>query len=171
MNGSLLLHAGVNWAMNYTKRLTITVLILGLAGLGGCASMPANIISQPEVELRDVEVVGLGFKAQTFLLSFNVSNPNPFSLPVNHIKYALKFDGQQFASGETPFSISIPAGGDSDFAISVELDLLSTAPSLLSTVRNGARSEIPYQLKGEFGIDIPLVPTVTYQTDGSISLR
>ena len=171
MNGSLLQHAGVNWAMNYSRRVTIAVLIWALAGLGGCASMPESVVSQPKVKLRDVEVVGLGFNAQTFLLTFDVSNPNPFSLPVNRIRYGLKLDGQLFASGETACDFSIPAGGDSEFAISVELDLLSTAPNLLTTVRNSSRSEIPYQLKGELGLDIPLAPSVTYRTDGSISLR
>ena len=73
--------------MNYSRRLTIAVLaIWALAGLGGCASMPESVVSQPKVKLRDVEVVGLGFNAQTFLLTFDVSNPNPFSLPVNRIK-------------------------------------------------------------------------------------
>lgn len=156
--------------MNYSRRLSITALILALGGLGACASIPENTISTPEVELRDIEVVGLGFKAQTFLLSFDISNPNPFPIPVNHITYGLKLDGQRFASGETPCGITIPAGGESEFTISVELDLLSTAPRILNTVREGGRREIPYELKGELGIDVPLIPSVTYRTDGSIRL-
>jgi len=170
MNGSLSLHAGVNWVMKYSRRLTIAILILGLGGLGACASIPDNAISMPEVELRDIEVVGLGFKAQTFLLSFEISNPNPFPLPVNHISYGLKLDGQRFASGDTPCGISIPANGHETFAISVELDLLSTAPRLLSVVRDGARGEISYELKGELGVDIPLAPSIAYRTDGSLRL-
>lgn len=156
--------------MNYTRRLSIAVLILALGGLGACASFPENVINTPEVELRDIEVVGLGFSAQTLLLSFDVSNPNPFPLPLNHIKYGVKLDGQRLASGETPCVISIPAGGDAEFAISVELDLLSTAPQLLTILRNAGRSGIPYELKGEFGLDIPLTPTVSYRSDGSIRL-
>ena len=90
--------------MNYTRQLAIPVLILGLCGLGACASIPENAVRMPEVELRDIQVVGLGFKAQTFLLSFGISNPNPFPLPVSHIRYGLKLDGQRFASGaETVF--------------------------------------------------------------------
>lgn len=144
--------------------------MLGLTWLGGCASIPEDAINKPVVELRDIQVIGLGFQAQTFLLIFDVSNPNPFPLPLNNIKYGLKLDGQRFASGETPCDMSIPAGGKSDFAISVELDLLSTAPQLLTLVRDSKRSVIPYELKGEFGIDVPLVPTVTYRTDGSLRL-
>lgn len=156
--------------MNYIRRLTITGLILALAGLAGCTSIPEGAVTRPVVELRDIQVLGLGFSAQTFLLTFDVSNPNPFPLPLNSIRYGLKLDGQLFASGETPCDLSIPAAGQSDFSISVELDLLSTAPQLLTLVRDGRRSEIPYELKGEFGIDVPFVPTISYRTDGAIRL-
>jgi len=156
--------------MNYGRRHTIMALLLGLTWLGGCASIPEGAISKPVVELRDIQVVGLGFQAQTFLLTFDVSNPNPFPLPLTNIKYGLKLDGQLFASGETPCDMSIPAGGAADFAISVELDLLSTAPQLLTLMRDGNRSAIPYELKGEFGVDVPLVPTLKYRTNGSIRL-
>jgi LEA14-like dessication related protein len=147
--------------------------IAAIAGLvlAGCASLPENIISQPEVQLRDVKVVGLGFKNQTFLLSFDIHNPNPFPLPVNHVSYGVRLDGQRFASGQTQSDIAVPAGGDARFAISVELDLLTTAPQLLSIVGDGARAEVPYELDGKLGIDIPLTPPVTYRTRGTIRLN
>jgi LEA14-like dessication related protein len=145
-------------------------LLLVLAALGGCASLPENIIGKPSVELRDVQVLGLGFNSQTFLLSFDISNPNSFPLPVNHLSYGVKLDGQRFASGQTASDISVPAGSTSQFAISVELALLNTAPRLLSILRDGARGEIPYELEGQLGIDIPLTPPVTYRTTGAIRL-
>jgi LEA14-like dessication related protein len=143
-------------------------LILTIAG---CASLPENTISKPEVQLRDVKVLGLGFRNQTFLLSFDIHNPNPFPLPVNHVSYGVRLDGQRFASGKTESDISVPAGGDSEFAISVELDLLTTAPQLLSIVHDGVRSEVPYELEGQLGIDIPLTPRVAYRTRGAIRLN
>lgn len=154
--------------MRLSRRLVTMGFVLTLAG---CASFPENIISKPEVELRDVKVMGIGFKNQTFLMSFDIRNPNPFPLPVNHVTYGVRLDGQRFASGKTPSSISVPAGGESQFAITVELDLLTTAPQLLSIVRNGARGEVPYELDGQLGIDIPLTPPVTYSTSGTIRLN
>jgi LEA14-like dessication related protein len=145
-------------------------MIVTLTALGGCESLPENLISTPEVELRNVQVMGLGFKSQTFLLSFDVSNPNPFRLPVNHIAYDVRLDGRRFATGETASDISIPANGDSQFSISVDLDLLSTAPQLLSTIREGVRGDIPYELEGQLGIDIPMTPPVRYRTAGNIRL-
>jgi len=154
--------------MKSGRRLAILGLMLALAG---CASLPENLISNPDVQLRDVKVVGLGFNNQTFLLSFDIHNPNPFPLPVNHVSYGVRLDGQRFASGKTASDISVPANGDAQFAISVELDLLTTGPQLLSIVRDGARREVPYQLEGQLGIDIPLTPPVAYRTQGTIRLN
>ena len=157
--------------MNCGKRWRLLALLVGITGLGACETLPENLIEKPEVALRGVQVVGLGLNAQTFLLSFNISNPNPFSLPVSHVSYGVKLDGQRFATGKTPSEINVPADGTAQFAISVELDLLNTAPALLSIVREGVRREVPYQLEGELGIDIPLTPPVRYRSEGAIRLN
>ena len=142
-----------------------------MCGLSACASLPENLISAPDVKLRGVQVMGLGFTSQTVLLSFDTHHPHPCALPGTHVRDDVRLDGMRFASGETPSEISVPASGDTEFAISVDLDLLSTAPQLLSIVREGARSEIPYELKGELGVDIPFTPPVSYRTDGAIQLN
>lgn len=152
-----------------TRNLTIGLLLL-VNGLGGCATSLDNIVSSPSIELRDVKVMGLGFNSQTFLLSFDVRNPNPFPLPVSDVSYGIRLDGQRFASGTTTSEFSIPSEGDATFAISVELDLLQTAPRLLSIVRQGQSKTISYELEGELAIDIPLTPPVSYHNKGTIRL-
>ena len=139
--------------------------------LSACASMPESLVKSPRVNLSDVQVVGLGFKSQTFLLSFDVANPNPFPLPVRNVAYGVKLEGQRFASGETASDFTIPADGNARFAISVNLNLLQTAPQLLSIVRDGGRREIGYELDGRLGVDIPLTPPLKYNTSGTIRLN
>lgn len=146
-------------------------IALLIACLSACASLPEGLVSAPSVKLSNVQVVGLGFRTQTFLLSFEVANPNPFPLPVSNVGYGVKLDGQRFASGETASKFTIPAGGDASFTISVDLDLLQTAPQLLAIVRDGTRQEISYELEGRFGVDIPMVPTVKYRNSGKIRLN
>lgn len=153
-----------------TTALRRTLIVILLIGSGGCATSLENVVSSPKVELTSVEVMGLGFKNQTFLLSFNVRNPNAFALPVKNVSYGVRLDGQRFASGTTPSSFSVPAQGDAQFAISVELDLLQTAPRLLSIVRQGDRSHIGYELEGELAVDIPFTPPIAYKTNGSIRI-
>jgi LEA14-like dessication related protein len=150
--------------------LRLKLIIIALS-LSACASVPESLVTAPEVSLSNVEVVGLGFKSQTFLLSFDVVNPNPFPLPVSNINYGVKLDGQRFASGETLSDLRIPAEGSSQFAISVDLDLLNTAPQLLAIVREGGRRDIPYQLVGRLGVDIPLAPALKYRNEGTIRMR
>lgn len=157
--------------MNMRYRTLNTVMVVILLALGGCATTVQDLVKSPSVELRSVEVVGLGFNSQTFLLSFNISNPNAFALPVRSVSYALKLDGQRFASGQTPSEFSVPASGESQFAISVDLNLLQTAPRLLSIVRQSTRQDVSYELDGRLAVDIPLVPAVSYRNTGAIRLR
>lgn len=156
--------------MNCVRRWQSIAILATFGGLSACETLPDNLVERPEVVLRDVQVIGLGFSGQTFLLSFDISNPNPFPLPVNHVSYGVRLDGQRFATGKTASEIRVPAGGATQFAISVELDLLSTAPALLTIVREGVRKEVPYELEGELGLDIPLTPPVTYRSEGAIRL-
>lgn len=143
-------------------------LPLAMIAMSGCASLPQNALQMPEVRLSNIQPVGLGFDRQTFLLSFDVSNPNPLSLPVRHIAYGLKLNGQHFASGETDCEFSIPANGATTFAINVDLNLLETAPQLLLIVRDSARQDIAYIVEGQLGVDIPFVPAVRYRNSGHL---
>lgn len=139
--------------------------------LHGCASGLQNVLKSPTVELASVQLVGLDFSSQTFLLSFDVANPNGFSLPIKAVSYGVKLNGQRFASGETASAFSVPANGAAQFAISVDLDLLQTAPQLLSIVRQSVREDVAYELDGELSLDLPLTtPPLAFRNDGSIRL-
>ena len=153
--------------LSRTLKLGVAVWAVGVAG---CATTLENLVETPTVKLSDVQVMGLGFNSQTFMLSFDVSNPNPFSLPIESVSYGVRLDGHHFASGQTASEFSVPANGDGKFAISVDLNLLQTAPQLLSIVRASVRRDVAYELEGELAIAIPLAPPVSYRNAGLIRL-
>lgn len=138
---------------------------------GGCASVPESIIRQPDVSLSRVECTSLGLNSQTFVLSFDVHNPNSFALPVAAVSYGLKLEGKRFATGETSGRFTVPAKGSREFAINVDLNLLSTAPELLATIRDGVRDGIGYELKGQFDLDLPAIGAVKYRKAGLVQLH
>ncbi len=140
-----------------------------LFALAGCAST-GDLVTAPSVDLRTVEATELGFSGQTFLLAFDVRNPNPFPLPVSSISYGVELDGYRFATGSTAGGFTVPASGQAEFAISVELDLLKTAPPLLYIVKDSLKREIPYELKGEFGLDIPMTDSLRFRNSGAVRL-
>lgn len=153
------------------KRILVhkTSLILAACILSSCASMD-TFVSAPGVSLRNVKLTDFGFSGQTFLLSFDITNPNSFPLPIKKVTYGVELDGQQFASGNVECEVVIAAQGDGEIVISVELDLLRTAPQLLYIVRDGATRDIPYELKGKLGVDIPFVKPLTFKRKGEIRL-
>ena len=152
---------------NVLQRMGLTVIALTLSA---CASME-TVIGAPGVSLRNVTVTDLDFSSQTFLLGFDVVNPNPFPLPVSAVSYGVELDGYRFAAGQTNGSFVVPAQGDGEFAISVDLNLLKTAPQLLYVVRDGVHRDIPYVLDGRFAIDLPGVKPVRFESSGEIRLQ
>lgn len=154
----------------YMKATHYGLMLVAAWLLSACASV-GNPVRTPEVSLRAVQMTEFSLSSQTFLLSFDVINPNPFALPVRTVKYAVSLDGQSFASGNAAGNFSVPASGDGTFSISASLDLLHTAPKLLSIVRAGARRDIPYEIKGQLGVDIPFARPVSFSHSGEIRLR
>ncbi len=153
-----------------TKYAKSGLLLLVTLVLGSCAGTRVAI-DPPVVSLRMIDVTEVDFSKQTFVLSFDVTNPNSFPLPVNHVTYGVKLDTHRFASGESVASFMVPANSDGEFAISVELDLFRTAPRLLYTVRDGTTRDLSYELSGELGIDIPFVGSVPFEYNGEIRLQ
>ena len=136
----------------------------------GCASN-GLVVEKPGVSLRSVGVADVDLDRQTFVLDFEVKNPNPFPLPVRSIAYGVELDGFRFASGEATSDFVVPAGGDGYFAITVDVDLMRTAPQLMFIVRDGIYRDIPYALEGQFAIDVPLTNPVSFRNEGSIRLN
>jgi LEA14-like dessication related protein len=135
----------------------------------GCASN-GLVVEKPGVSLRHVGVAAVDLDSQTFVLDFEVLNPNPFPLPIRSIAYGVELDGFRFASGETTSDFVVPAAGDGHFAITVDVDLMRTAPQLMFIVRDGMYREIPYALEGRFAIDVPFTTPVSFRNEGSIRL-
>lgn len=150
--------------------LRVGGLVVTTAMLASCASLE-EVVSAPDVELTEVYVETLDLRKQTFLLEFDVVNPNPFPLPVNTVAYGVSLDGHRFASGETTSGFVVPAGSEGEFIISVDLNLLQTAPELLFIVREAVQRDIPYVLEGRLGVDIPAVKPVRFETEGTIRLQ
>ena len=138
--------------------------------LSACAGTE-TLVAKPQVELTGVSLDSASFDKQTFLLTFDVSNPNAFPLPISSVKYRILFDDQRFAGGETPAAFSIPAQGDERFAISVELDILGSASHVASLLRGGIPDHVRYQLDGSLSVDIPYTRPLPFTSSGAIQVR
>jgi len=153
-----------------TTRFGRIGLSLAACLAAGCASTGV-MIEKPGVSLRNVELTEVDLDGQTFVLDFDVVNPNPFPLPIRSVSYGVELEGLRLASGEAQSAFTVPAGGDSYFAITVDVDLMRTAPQLFFIVRDGIYRDIPYALEGTLAIDVPLAKPVSFRNQGSIRLE
>ena len=144
--------------------------LFAVLALSGCAGT-GSLVSSPTVNLTSVRLEGLSFSRQTFLLAFDVSNPNPFPLPVKAIRYNVSFDDERFAGGETEGQFTVPARGDDAFVISVDLDVLNTATQLTSLFRGGMPEQVSYELDGSLTVDIPFTQPVPFSSTGVIRIQ
>lgn len=155
--------------MNTVKRNVGLIQLIAVLYLGGCASTD-TFVRTPEVTLSSVTMTGLSFNSQKFLLSFDVSNPNSFPLPVKSVRYHLRLGEHRFASGETQGEFSIPAHGEDSFAISVDLDILQQTSQITSLLRTGMNESVDYELEGSLVIGIPFTPPINFSKSGFVSV-
>ena len=155
----------------YRHRLFRGIAICCVASFSfGCATTGTSI-DAPSVDLKSVELSKASFKSQTFLLGFDVNNPNPFPLPVKTIRYSVRLGNHKFAGGETQCDFVVPADGGDEIAISVDLDMLRSASELTAVIRDGLTDHVEYELQGSLGVDLPLVKPVPFSSTGVIRLR
>ncbi|MFQ5982227.1 MAG: LEA type 2 family protein [Woeseiaceae bacterium] len=145
-------------------------LLIAVAAISGCAGMEA-VVSAPAVNLTSVEMTNADFDRQTFLLGFEVSNPNPFPLPIRSIQYRIRLGEQRFASGETHAKFTVPGDGSGEFMLSVDLDLLRTTSYVSMLIRTGIRRRMDYELSGSFTVDIPFARPLEFSNSGSIDVQ
>ena len=156
--------------MKSSTRLQITVSLTAALFLSACASTE-TMIAAPAVQLKSVELSKIGFNQQTFLLGFDVSNPNAFPLPVKTVRYRLLFDDQNFADGETQGNFTVPAHSSDHFVLSVNVNFLDSATQLTSLLRGGLPDHVNYELQGSLAIDIPFVKPVPFSNAGAIPIK
>ncbi len=156
--------------MNLQTIAAGTISLLAIAAISACAGT-GSLISSPQVNLTSIEITSADFSGQTFLLSFDVSNPNPFPLPIKSVRYRVRLGEQQFASGETQGNFTVPSKGNSAFAISVQLDLLKTSSNISSLIRSGMSRDLDYELSGSFAVDIPFAKPLEFKSGGNIEMQ
>ena len=128
-------------------------------------------MTQPTVQLQTVELAEATLAGQSVMLGFNVHNPNPYPLPVEGVRYKVRFNDQNFAGGESAGAFTIPANGDGSFTISMDMDLLGSGAQVASLLRAGLRENVSYELYGNLDLALPTTPSVAFTQRGSIPLN
>lgn len=141
-------------------RALALVLVLGA---GGCAPK----FERPNLTVASIELQGGNFLQQSFLVRFQVQNPNQRALPVNGLHAELSVAGERIASGVSNRSFVVPPLGQTEF------DMTITANMALALLKLSAQhgDSINYEVTGAASLDLPFLHDLPFHQTGSLSLN
>lgn len=125
---------------NIYRSAFVFVVVLALAA---CASF--NPIEKPKVAITNLKMApGNGFQ-QKLLVGLQLDNPNSFAVNLGQLRYTLELQGQSLAGGSLNDEISLPANGQAQLVIPVEVNLLNGI-GVLSKILGNLQSDLDYKL-------------------------
>jgi len=135
--------------------LKFDVPVLGTRRLPISKSGTLPVVKPPTIDLGSVSLQRTTLLDQQLLLSMKVSNPNSFGLLINALDYDIVMNGRRWAQGKTDKPIEVKAGGESEIALPVSVDILSAGAALADIITS--RKPVSYSVKGsaDIGSSLP----------------
>jgi LEA14-like dessication related protein len=153
---------------NGRLNIPVTWLALLVLAISGCASLHRQI-EEPSLSIVGLEIVDLGLLQQRYAVTLNVQNPNPLTLPVSGMSYALQVGGKDFARGVTSKPFTLPAYGEAQVQVDLTTNLLDSVRRIQALLDSGMET-VGYSLTGRLQVDLPFVGAVPFQNRGEINL-
>ncbi len=122
---------------------------------------------RPNLSVTSIDMQSGNLLHQSFLVKFQVQNPNPRPLPVSSLHAELNVAGERIASGVSNRSFVVPPMGQMEF------DMTITANMALALLKlaNQQSDSIDYEVTGAASLDLPLLHNLPFRQTGSLSLK
>lgn len=110
---------------------------------------------QPQIEMQGLDLKDIQKDGAIILFNLKVTNPNPFKLKVENIKYKIKFDDADFTDGQIDQKIEIAEKNSEQIQIPVQFRF----KNILATLQNLLKKEnTRYQIQGTAQLGIFTLP-------------
>ncbi len=132
-------------AMWITAALVVTT--------AGCAALGRATFSEPLVELREVQVVGLGLDGGNIDVILSVYNPNRFALDATRLTYRVDIDSLELGSGALDSRFSVARGDSSLVRLPVRFTYRGLGAAGRQLLNTGS---VNYRVRGDLGVSTPI---------------
>jgi LEA14-like dessication related protein len=142
--------------------------LFALSGLiaCGCAAMLPRL-QAPTLTVTAIEFAGGSMQQQQLHLSLHVMNPNAREIAIRGIDCSFEIEGQPFAQGSTEAAFTLPASGETDFALNVTANLNN---ALLALAGGFGHHTVDYHLYGQVHLGGGFVRTIPFDQKGRVRL-
>jgi LEA14-like dessication related protein len=132
-----------------------------------CCAACAPKFERPNLTVSGIQMQGGNFLQQSFLVKFQVQNPNDRALPVSGLHAELNVGGQRIASGVSNRAFVVPPMGQSEFDMTITANV---AVALLQ-LANRHSDSVDYEVTGAADLDLPFLHDLPFHQTGSFSLN
>ena len=140
----------------------------------GCAN---RMIRQPEINLTDVKLGGIGLRGGSVVAELEIKNPNSFGVETDSITYDLKVSDRDsnnqerwvdFAKGVFQETVRVGDGQTTKVEIPIEFTYAAASGAMRSIMDRGTFN---YQVEGTVSLREPLKRQIPFRKRGNISLQ
>src|SRR2546428_11300070 len=134
-----------------------------------CATLGRLAFTEPDVELQEIAVTGIGLTGGTVDLAFDVYNPNDYRIRSTRLEVGIDLEGTHFGDALLERPLDLSPTNHSRVVVPVRFEwagLGAGGKALLS------RQAVAYGITGRVLLDTPLGDrTVTLRGKGSVPLK
>jgi len=124
-----------------------------LWGVGACATLGKLAFSEPDIQLKEVDITRLGLSGGTMNLIFDVYNPNSYRIRSTRMELGVDLEATHFGDAVLEKPLDLSAENHNQVVVPVRFEWAGVgagARALLS------RQAIRYGLTGAVFLDTPL---------------
>lgn len=154
--------------MRFSRIATsITVAIL----LTACGSLSVRM-EQPRLSVVDAQLVKGDLFEQRLKVRMRVQNPNDRELAVKGITYAIDVAGEEFGSGMSASSFTVPRLGEAEFDMLVTANMAGILVRVLGSDRGSSGADsVDYRIHGKVTLASGLLRSIPFEEKGALKLR
>ena len=146
---------------------TVTLLTVTLSS---CATLRnALTFENPQIELQEINVTGLGLSGGTLDLVFDVYNPNDYRLRSTRLEVGLELAGTDFGNALIDKPLDLSPVNHSRVVMPVRFAWTGVGAAARSLLES---QELPYGITGAVLLDTPIgEKRVELKSKGNVPLR
>ena len=146
------------------RRPSMAGLGAALLATSGCALLTAT---PPTIELRRVELRGVGLLDQALGVALCVTNPNDAALDFRRVTVAVDAAGAPLAEGASDTVVRLPPRSSTVVPFTVLTTARNLGPQLLGVLRTGG---VDYRMHGTIQLTGALAIAVPFSHSGRLDL-
>src|SRR5436309_2258986 len=145
-------------------RLSVAVVLLA-----ACATLRNLAFTDADLELREIDVTGIGFTGGTFDLVFDVYNPNDYRIRSTRLEVGIDLEGTHFGDGLVERPLDLSPSNHSRVIVPVRFEWAGLGAGARALL---ARQALGYGVAGRVVLDTPVGDrTVTLEGKGNVPLK